>query len=1120
MVVVELNNEAVDSACNRHELLAQYTYTLNELGTISLLINRIRYTPNRLLDLIQDTPQPILKTLKRFAGATDWTLLIDIFLIKEEQDLPPNRWKLINFLRSDWQRQLNLLSTNVNKEANRLFIRCIRILTGDEDHVPEEVFTKLTAFCAEYLFALDKGVAHRLISFYVEQFAEKNNLNVAKEFIHSVALLFSTLTAREQKEVISALSSTELSVLIAHCMKYCHLVDVAHQANYQYTLLVIATHCSTLKEEMRITIQQLLNPFAALNERSLHAQGLSLLKSNLASAEVTINELILRYKCFIFTLPNDELLAFFEGYKVSTPFIDKVLYSIKQLEQHSGQDDLFAKKQRLLQWGVERIFHTLMQELIRQYQQEHNREALTVIYTFYSKHYAPLRADLRTLIIAFNEDESINVERTFSPYLYNQQGKIIAFLDEENKVWDMLGDEPVLFLRKEPFAFYNKDGACLGRVNDFGYLEQSTPTKRSFNRKDKEPLNRSALIVHDLLIEQGLVSFYQQFDTIKEDDRVQRLAWEQILVHELKNASYPITCQALNVFVCHCSPEIFFPLWVTIKNSHNAHALFHTILNHVPMRELLFSAQYLNYFQQFLKYHNEETVLSDYLISHYKQPWFTQGLLLFYKAVENEKGLCLVSTVLKQLHDKAHRDELAITVWNDILFSLIQTKEAAAFLVQQIGQDDFTLPVQQIRINEFEQILNCFDKQHVLFLVKQLVDDDCWGDNPLYRLALFILQRQHDSLLQKRDIAWPKEELILLINFINRHLQEKNHWDSQLLIGYKLLGAILFHCAAGGLTDLFLSGSQKLSPLVTYTGSPILLAQLAHQFNLGEARQRWHTLCESTAHRVKKNIPLICVYLLHYKGPVPPLAEMLHHYIGRYAHRKALVYPVSAFLTSFPHLTVSACIFDALQSALITNPQILDLTLLQHMAHYYGRLQNHRGNEVTKNALLLLTYWGQAKNYDLVQYGCVLLLSAHGDVLFQKKLIQIKLEARIEKELEQRSQSPVWYNNLINKLKRFYHYGLKWEQNSSQVVAFHEELSTPVSPVCTVADIVVPSEVQEEDDSYKQFMHLLIEVMRSSSSCVQEQLTTKLGRQALFAPSTKPLPILDEVASQPDRAYV
>jgi hypothetical protein len=390
----------------------------------------------------------------------------------------------------------------------------------------------------------------------------------------------------------------------------------------------------------------------------------------------------------------------------------------------------------------------------------------------------------------------------------------------------------------------------------------------------------------------------------------------------------------------------------------------------------------------FLNKHDPIVALADYLIHAHKKPWFLDGLALFARYGQEFGLQFLLADAAAELANQAEQARLSVELLDEVLFSLINSSDAARVVLQEFAQDELAVSVQLLRRPVLERLCPYFNKQQLIFLVRTLNLSSSWHNEPLYRLTLIILQSQQDRLLLAATTKWSNEELGALSLFINRHLLEKSIWDNQSSLGFKCLGFLLFYCSAAGQTNLFFNQDGKLSRLTAYSVTPVVLTRLVDDFaDSASPEQKSHLkiffaandeelpINGNTSSKSLKNIPVLGVYLMHYRGSAAPLEQLLVHYFVIYAGKEALTHPVSAFLLDFPERDVSASILDSLQKLIINNPKRLDATRFTHLAQYYVHKQKLSYKDEIEAKIHLLRSWVQTGDYSLVNQGCLILLT-------------------------------------------------------------------------------------------------------------------------------------------------
>ncbi|RUR13527.1 hypothetical protein [Legionella sp. km772] len=585
----------------------------------------------------------------------------------------------------------------------------------------------------------------------------------------------------------------------------------------------------------------------------------------------------------------------------------------------------------------------------------------------------------------------------------------------------------------------------------------------------------------------------------------------------------------LSSLIRHLDSKDIFSLWLKIPDPNQGLVFFHALFLHDKCRDRLLLGNYGSHFARFLKQQSPAVVLRTYLTSFHEQPWFLDGLTLFARfGQEFGQELLLIETLAG-----VYEDELAGESWNTLLFTLINTAKGVSVLLDKFGQDDQTLAIQQLKFNLLAKLCTYFNKQHLVFLLKTLNQTSSWDNNPYYRFALIFLHSQHQRLFGATSL-WGDEELAVLALFIERHLSENNLWDKHSSLGFKLLGFLLFYCAATGYTKLFFNSEGQFNRLITYSIPRHLLIRLADDFTKASSAAQKSYLCtlftvpdEAGARGATKllpPIPVLGVYLLYYQGPSAALEQLLGHYFITYADKPTLIYPLAALLSDFAERSIAAVIFDSLQKFIFNNPHYLNAALFAHLTRYYTQQKSGLGRVDMDGHIQLLSYWGKTGNYQLVNHSVGILLPLCQDESLKLRLNKVELESRLEAQLQGRINSPSLHHKLIKWCSRLWHYGVRWPATRSGLLVFADEADHYISPLYFAKPQIKHPQWQVEEkpvqvDRASAFSVLLSEVIRSALNKNEREFFGKI-KQTLFAPANSAPHILPEVASKQLEAHV
>jgi hypothetical protein len=1191
--------EGIDSIC-----------LLNDYRNAWPLISQMQQKPNDLIDSMKHANQSTLEAFKRITSGSDWSALAETFLLKNNKELQLlNRQQVIDFLRhAHWMEQENSLS----KEANRLMsLHFLSYLVAPfiDEHARLQ---RLRSLCLDYPFSVNSDALLQLVTVYEGQLKQKKALTLNKEFIVLLDDLLKKMLEIEQEIFFKALPGSILRLLFEHCIEYSGQLESTYQNSYKRLLFLLCTEIADVNSHEREYIHAHINNLDRESTSVHHLstnldsqgkgtpwfflQALFLSSRFMASTtSSTIKKLKLHYRCVILTLNHEEQLSFIASSKEANPYYEFILVQLDAIEDElsngSRQNNLRARKQRLLHWCIDRSIHSLFSELIKQCHQEpedaYHREALTQVCRYYSEH-SSLRWDLSLQIAdhfyskekqaansplaTWSENylfsHSCNIKEIDHPmYLYDAQSVCIAFLDEFNQMWSLTGDEPCLYSAQEESNVYNQAGLFIGTLNETGHFRHASESPnlsaRLLSVVPKHELEQSdeglSWLINSMLLENTIDLLYQDLGSRTVTNHLKQQWLEQKIAHIISEASCPPSPSTLDSIVAYVHLDVVFSLCSSIPNSINALAFFHSLIKSDKTRDLFFSGIYEAHIHPFLQRQNASLCLAEYVLHYHHKTWFLEGLRCFATFASTYKNSPILSEAIGILFVKVKENTVPLKLFNQCLLQLIASEEAVFILLQQLCGDVYEVPVQEIRTIELNEVLTHFTKKHLLSLVSQLNKKSSWQECSAYRFTLFILQSQHERLLAPKQAGsslWKNHELNELASFINRHLEEKNPWDRKAFIGHKVLGALLFHCAAAGQITLFFKEKNQLSRTATYSVNPVLLGllvdkfillssfkenkiqeskrahrdwrhyrtALAHQLKDDNLVQEWHSLLIAAHTSSDKKIPIICPYLLHYTGSTQKVLQLLGQYFARYFKYPKFIHPVSQLMEQFPSRSVSAVIFDALQLAVIRNPQLLDGTVFTHMAAYFAKKKGGVSAEKRSAELQLLTYWGQEKHYTLVRQGCSLLLCVILNKTTKQQLVKAALEARVEHELEQLLDAQPWYGALIKWCKRLWYYGFNWEKNTSHILFLCDAKPLPSIPlVFSNPEVSIPVRTNDGDgfeQQHQQFINLLAQIQLSITAC--EPLTQTKHPQSLFYDKSMhhSANTFDELASQQAMANV
>ncbi|KTD52956.1 hypothetical protein [Legionella quateirensis] len=764
--------------------------------------------------------------------------------------------------------------------------------------------------------------------------------------------------------------------------------------------------------------------------------------------------------------------------------------------------------------------------------------------------------------------ERVDLERKRDIGLYNSVGQKIGFINDTNEAITYVNEEPLPLIQtgavQENEPLFDQSGRVIGYLSESGQVRSAGQFQKEFSVRilgttpelilDKSPAGLALLLQH-VLFENSLNVFYGLEGVTAGSPKVQ---WfERRMSTTVEHLAKDINPATLESIVNHFSDDEVFGLLANIRHKTNAIQLFHSILNHDKKRAQLFSGLYEADVHQFLGRHNVVWCLAEYMAKYYDKPWFAEGLSRFAFYAKKNKLDNVLSDSLALLFKELGSSDTKAGKFDALLHQLIVSEDCAALVLKEFLNDRSLTAVQQVKNPEISRVTQYFNKKHLVATIPVLNKTSFWEGTAQYKFVLHVLEQQHAVLFPKAEtpssakVAWQKSELDELAKFTNRHLSKKRSLDSDSSIGHKILGELIFRSARLGQTSLFYSKKKFNKTLARLSFSRVYLEKLVEKFWIPDGIKEqiagelprikewfraqlplnkelkdhqvlldWRHLIYETWKEINtRKLPLICAYLLNYSGQKKSVLQLLEDYFDSFQNNTEYLHPVSGLLQQFPQRDISFVVFDALEEAMIKNPQKLDLVVLRDMAQFYAKKIINNELKSPQAELSLLTYFGQNKQYELARQGCELLAKTCTDKELKKRLLKGATEAEVEGSLH--SSISEFYFGLLKTIKRLWHYGIFAEQSTSKIVKLCDDHTPGFTRRQAADEVNIPKTMQMNSECLgfnvkrKQLIGLLDTVKRSPVINTVEIHRTK-SKQTLFgcAQEIRSLERKEVVASQ------
>ncbi|MDP3268512.1 MAG: hypothetical protein Q8M40_05620 [Legionella sp.] len=554
------------------------------------------------------------------------------------------------------------------------------------------------------------------------------------------------------------------------------------------------------------------------------------------------------------------------------------------------------------------------------------------------------------------------------------------------------------------------------------------------------------------------------------------------LYHIIQICDKPISPQNLNFLFSYSDNIKLFALLDTINNKDNGLCLFHHLLSHSESARIWLNRTYEAEFYRFLDTKGGIQCFAEYLAYHQKNPWFADGLKLFAEYGKKRMMGDLLSRALSVLAQTDISD-LSTIVAN------IMSQESICTIILNEFLDDTLIQSPQFNNPELKRILAHFQPQHAVMAIVHLNSVNDWDESSQYKFLMYVLRGNYSEFF-KSTTQWNRGELNHLANFTVRHLSNKTMLDPDFLLGYKLLGELVFRAAQQGQTQLFYLNNQFNSAIARLCISQLFLAEFVEKLSVNHPilQKDWLFLSHETwKDRNTKKLPLMGVFVLNYAGDRTPLYRLIDNYLGVFEHNPDYMNPILKLMQQFPHRSFARVIFDVMLQRVIKNPELFTLGILVDMGTYFAKNVTQNRHDNAPDVIKFLTYLGQCKYYTLVQRGCKDLIEEGHYTPYKRQLLRARTEALIESRLQTRVSH---YNfGFISLFIRLWHYGFYPVKNASKIVKYCDDI-TPSPLYKSDKAVTLPmADCEQSDLSFAEqrftFIKYLNTILKSSINPVK-----------------------------------
>lgn len=751
-------------------------------------------------------------------------------------------------------------------------------------------------------------------------------------------------------------------------------------------------------------------------------------------------------------------------------------------------EQLIEAKYQLLQFSLQCRIQQVTEQLTEQcYKRDAGADiaasALFVLHDYYQLFYPQLRVDLYLRPVMFVCQQRADM-RALNNYLlkqadylsgheqldlYDKTGRYIGVLTQNNHAVLFTERGVVLIAHYHPHrinqALYNEHGTVLGALSAQSTLVNQGYDKAVIARLLAVLLPTDAVaseLLGRLIIRDRLLAAVFVDDSVP-DDRALHIALERYLTTLMVAPNSQFDQSQISAVLEHFSSEAVFALLWQVTKGPLALALFEHIIAKPPLCKQLFDKSMRDELNLFNQRQQLVHSFARYLLASDISHWST-GLTYFAEQQQLHGEEHLLHHAIKQAQICLVSNPEGEARYEGMLTNLLRCSNHASLVVEHFCQQKIStaLPIQIT--NDLVMLCTVWSQNQLFVLLDALNKIPCWNDNACYTLALHILLAHYPALAENGGLArLSLERLQQLSFFISRHVAQSRLQDPDFHLGYRVITILAARLAQLGHMDLFyVQGRYNAAMACLSLPMAAIATDILEQQDTAAGNQQ----------------ALLSLYLTHYTGDSAPVIMLIKRYLTNMAEPRKNLHSLSRLMVDLPGSDLAAVIFAELQCKLVVHPQLLDASLMQHMAYYYKR--SHATDAVTYATaeLALLHYLGQQKHYALVLACCRIL--SHSQPEHAKEVSRFALEAGVEARLSRRQER--FYFRLLQFFKRLWHYGFS---GISQITPCDKP--APISPCASIpAALTAALQLQPDVErtlecsgSRTQFINLLTTIKRT-----------------------------------------
>lgn len=1107
-------------------LVASQQHTLTDYLCARPLLQAIATNGAELISLLANADSTELNALIRLCDDPQLSELYQNLLSTNTAEIDtPIKQRLIALISlSQFNNQLQLMVQTIELKAATALSLSFLFRAFSTQECGDLALKQLNRLLHSYPCAIDRQVEQLVYTYYLEHVRSSEQPMVGHAYIELLIQRLDTLTRPDQLVWLGHFDTEFVLKLMDQCL----LAVVDYQWPLQRRcvdlILMLSTehgHSDALVSELLCSQLSYANSYLFTNAALQKAakielgaevdelwsleQWYRLLSSPKFVAQCSVNDLAhLNLRYGLLSLLQKATDETFPQAQAINSCLAHIQVQIEADVEPMAQ--LIADKYQLLQFSLQCRIQQVTEQLTEQcYKPDAGTDVapsvLYVLHDYYQLIYPQLRVDLalRPVIFACRQRADM---RELNNYLVNQAdylsgheqldlfdntGSCIGLLTQNNHALSFTKYGVMPLANYHPHrinqTLYNEHGTALGVLSAESTMVNQAYDKAVIARLLTALLSSDAVaseLLGRLILRDRLLATVFVDDTVIGDGQL-RAALEYHMATLMIAPHSQFEQSQITAVLEHFSSDAVFALLRQLAKGPLALALFEHIIAKPQLCQQLFDEARRDELDLFNQRQQLVHCFTRYLLASDVSHW-SIGLSYFAEQQQLSGEEQLLQRALKQAKVCFTSKPEGAARYDSMLANLLSCSNHAALVVERFCQQQIrsVLPIDST--NDLAALSSLWSQDQLFVLLDALNKIPCWDHNARYTLALHILLAHYPALADNDGLTHLSlERLQQLSFFICRHVADSRAQDPDFHLGYRVITILAARLAQLGHMGLFYVQGRYNAAMA---GLSLPMA----------------ATIEQQAASVGNQQALLSLYLSHYTGDSAPVIALIKRYLTNMTEPRKNLHHLSRLMVDLPDSDLAAVIFAELQCKLVVHPQLLNASLMQHMACYYKRSHVANAGAYATAELSLLHYFGQQKQYDLVLVGCRLLSHSHCESEFTKDVARFALEASVEARLSMRQER--FYFRLLQFVLRLWHYGFAGISKVTpcdKLAPISSFASMPTALAAALQHQPVVDVALECGEGRRQFINLLTTIKRIPTDSL---LTSRIDNRESEVPES------------------